>query len=136
MNDGEDIQYRPVHSADAGIGFEGDGELVQRVPVVEPEIYREPDETTGQRADTMEAIKSLVSLLTQNSSALRAGQNLHLLAYWLGVSECKTHAELASKLNVSPGRVSQIIAEFPSELASLRNLKRRTAKAQTISEGQ
>ena len=66
--------------------------------------------------------------LCADGDALTAGRRLMLLAYLAGQLECSTNRELARKLKVSPGRVSQLMAELPEDFASLMRLKRRAIK--------
>jgi hypothetical protein len=118
------IQHNQTQAASSGFGYEA-GECV---PVVLPPDVDDKVESDA-RADSMQAVLNLIALMTTNATPLQTGQRIHLLAYQLGLTAHKTHAELGRKLNVSPGRVSQIIRELPSELRALVNLNSRTAKA-------
>jgi hypothetical protein len=124
---GDDIQHKQTFTAPPGFGFEAG----ERVPIVLP-VDSDNETETEQRGDSRPGLLKLIALLTENATPLQAGQRMHLIAYLVGVSDCKTHTDFARKLNVSPGRVSQIIRELPSELSAVCNLKSRTAKAHSI----
>ena len=101
--------------------------------------FQYPDESgdapgATPRQDLQSAILEFLRQLTGDSTALLAGQRLHLLAYLAGVSDCRTQRELADRLNVSPGRVTQILQALPSELQGMAQLKRRTAKRRAFGE--
>lgn len=124
--DDSGIQHKRTPVASSGFGFDDAGE---RVPVVMPGA-----ESDGEvpQADSLRILLELVALMTKNATPLQTGQQMHLIAYLLNVSDCKTHAEVARQLNVTPGRVSQILRELPAELAHLSDLKSRTAKARGL----
>jgi hypothetical protein len=92
----------------------------------------EPEAAT--RADLQAAILEFLRQLTADTPALLAGQRLHLLAFLAGATAYRTQRELADALNVSPGRLSQILHALPSELQSVARLKGRTAKRRAVSE--
>jgi hypothetical protein len=124
--DDSGIQHKHTPVTSSGFGFDDSGE---RVAVVLPDSESEGD---VPQTDSLRILKNLVALLTENATPLQTGQRMHLIAYLVGVSDCKTHAEVARQLNVSPGRVSQISRELPAELARLSDLKSRTAKARGL----
>jgi DNA-directed RNA polymerase specialized sigma subunit len=86
------------------------------------------------RADAQTIIGEFLSMMTAGATALQVGQRMIVLAYLAGRVEANTQRELARALNVSPSRVTQIMAEIPSELQSLCRLKGRTAKPRAIGE--
>jgi hypothetical protein len=126
------IQHKQTHVAPSGFGFDDAGE---RVPVVEPQVLGEEAETDDARADSMQTIMRFIKLVVTDASPLKTGQRVHLFAHLCGLTDYKTDAEFARKLNVSPGRVSQIREELPSELRVFGLLKSRTAKARPFSVG-
>ena len=81
----------------------------------------------------IEIIAKFLRIITNQNTALQAGQRVYALAYLLGISNLQTQRELARQLNVSSGRVTQILQAFPIELRSLCRLKGRTAKRGAIS---
>jgi hypothetical protein len=123
-----DIQHKQTHAASSGFAYEAGG----LVPVVMPEDH-EVESAANPRADVMQGIMNFIELMTRNATSLQTGQRVHLLAYQLGLKSFKTHAEFARQLKVTPGRVSQIIREMPSELNALACLKSRAAKGRGLS---
>ena len=113
--------------------FDDDGNPVLTVEPVYPDDAPEAD----TREDTLAAILELLRNLTEDDGQplppLLTGQRLHLLAYLAGVTDCRTQRQLATRLNVSPGRVTQILQALPSELQALARLKGRTAKRRAYS---
>ena len=109
--------------------FDDDGNPVLTVEPVYPDDAPEAD----TREDTLAALVEFLRQLTADAPALLAGQRLHLLAYLCGASDCATQRQLATRLNVSPGRVTQILQALPSELQALARLKGRTAKRRAYS---
>jgi hypothetical protein len=83
-------------------------------------------------ADAQSIIAAFLRMMTTDAPALLVGQRVMLLAYLTGQTDCKTSRELATRLNVTPARVSQILRTIPQELASLCRLKSRTAKRRRI----
>jgi hypothetical protein len=83
---------------------------------------RAPDR---RRADLEEVVSEFLRMMTANGNALQVGQRMIVLAYLAGKTDCRTHAELAERLNISAGRVSQILSDIPMAFYSLCRLKRR-----------
>ena len=132
------IQHKQTFPASPGYGFDDAGE---RVPTVTMSDACADEQGCGgaedgfAKTDLQRALLRLVELLTADATPLQTGQRMHLMAYFLGVSGCKTQAELARELNVSPGRVSQISKELPGEFARLSLLKSRAAKGGGLGKG-
>ena len=84
----------------------------------------EPDESDARN----EIVSGLLRLLAGDSDHATCGRRLIVTAYLSGaLPDCSTDRELAKRLNISPGRVSQIIAEIRSKIPSLAKCKRRQA---------
>ena len=98
------------------IGFDFD-EVDARLAGEEPE----PPAQAAARA-RQEATRRLLMLLATNADSYRVGQRTILLAYMLGVSDCQTQAELAERMNLSPGRISQALNILRREFATLARL--------------
>lgn len=82
----------------------------------------EPDESDARN----EIVSGLLRLLAGNGDHAACGRRLIVTAYLSGaLPEIATHRELATRLNISPGRVSQIFSEIRSILPSLAKCKRR-----------
>jgi len=124
------IQHKPRLP---NIPFEDDGQPCASVGFTYPkdETDATPD---AMRKDAQAAILEFLRQLTEDSTALLAGQRLHLLAYLAGVTDCRTHRELAQRLNVTPSRVTQILQSLPQELQSVARLRGRTAKRRATIE--
>ena len=112
--------------------FDDDGNPVATVDFAYPDDAPEAD----TRGDTLAALVEFLRQLTEDDGqplpALLAGQRLHLLAFLAGASDCQTQRQLATRLNVSAGRVSQILASLPTSLRCMARLKRRAAKRPAI----
>lgn len=74
------------------------------------------------------AVGEFLRMMVADATPLQAGQRVIVLAYLAGKTEAKTQRDLAQLLNVSPGRVTQIMQAIPSVLQSLCRLKGRQAK--------
>ena len=75
-----------------------------------------------------EIVSGLLRLLAGNGDHATCGRRLIVTAYLSGaLPDCSTDRELAKRLNISPGRVSQIIADLRSKIPSLAKCKRRQA---------
>ena len=101
--------------------FDDDGNPVATVDFAYPDDAPEAD----TRGDTLAALVEFLRQLTADTPALLAGQRLHVLAFLAGATPYVTQRELAEALNVTPARVSQILARLPSEWQSVARLKRR-----------
>ena len=124
----EDLDIAP----EMPLAFDEAGEPV----AVSHPVYETADDDEGDtiRADAQTIIGEFLRMMTASATALQVGQRMIVLAYLTGKFEANTQRELATALNVSPGRVTQIMAEIPSELQGLSRLKGRTAKRRAISE--
>jgi hypothetical protein len=80
----------------------------------EPEPIQQDEARSRQ-----ETARRLLMLLTTNADSYRAGQRAILLAYLCGVSDCQTQAELAERMSLSPGRISQALNILRREFAML-----------------
>jgi hypothetical protein len=127
-----DSQHKPTRHAPTVYGFDDEGE---RVPVVAPPEDCGDDEAVASEAERIVQdrkplafiLRELVALLVTAKTPLQLWQFVQVLAFFFDMSDCRTLTQLASKLNVSKGRVSQIISALPCELRFLRHLKRRPA---------
>lgn len=97
--------------------------------VTMPDIFGDdPEPSADNRLESQEIVAGFIRLLeSQNLPPLAIGQQVVVLAYLTGQSDCRTQRELARRLNVSPGRVCQILRDLPSDLQPMRRLQRRTA---------
>ncbi len=127
MND-SGIQHKQTRVAPSGFGFDDGGE---RVPVTQPDILEKETETET-REDGLQAVLNFIALVITDAGPYKTGQRVHLLAHHFGLSDCKTDKELARKLNLSPGRVSQIKADLRDRLRDIVSLTSRTAKARPL----
>jgi hypothetical protein len=64
------------------------------------------------RADTREALLKLVGWLAIGKSRDQSGNMVHILAHYLRLPGYRTQSELAGKLGMTQGRVSQLIKEI------------------------
>jgi hypothetical protein len=77
----------------------------------------EPDQQLGALAaqrSRLEIITRLIGLLAAGD-AKKAGRRVHALAFILHASDCRNQRDLAKRLGVTPGRVSQILNEVKHE---------------------
>lgn len=111
-----------------GAGWEND----ELIAVTTTGSYGGPPSDELTRPHAQEIIAGFLRLITDGASALMVGQRVLMLAYLAGQSDCKTHAEFADRLKVTPGRVSQILRTIPPEFAALARLKARTVSARPV----
>lgn len=71
----------------------------------------------------IEALRNLLGFLTSGADATACGQRVHLIAYMIKQSECRTQRELAKRLGLTPGRISQALNEVRRELSMIAGLK-------------
>jgi hypothetical protein len=132
MTEGPSIQYRPPHKGAAGFGFSDAGE---RIAVALPECNEPPEVEllgrlkeagaifpddavaleiireaglTQSRGDDHQTILKFITLLTHDT-VLNAGQAVFIMAYGLGLLDCKTQKQLADRMGITQARVSQLI---------------------------
>jgi hypothetical protein len=102
-------------------------------PKVIPGLELILDEAGDRRGVSgLDAMTEFLGMITANSTALQIGQRVVALAYFMGKTKAKTQRGLAVLLNVTPGRITQIIGEIPAPLRGLCRLKGRTAKRRAI----
>ena len=109
MNDAFDDDGQPIGTTE--IDFEA---MDARLAGEEPEPIQQDEARSRQ-----ETARRLLMLLTTNADSYRAGQRAILLAYLCGVSDCQTQAELAERMSLSPGRISQALNILRREFAML-----------------
>ena len=76
------------------------------------EIIRADDQHQQGRADCQQIILKLIVRLTSGRTAKQAGQFAIVLAHQLKLPGCQTQSELAEKMEITQGRVSQLINEI------------------------
>jgi len=133
-------QFQPQDDDDATdqeapempMAFDSEGRPIK---VTHPifETMDEDEDATRHSNARGEIVAGLMRMLTHNADAAKAGQRLLVVAYLSGaIPECKTHRDLAARLNISPGRVSQIINDLRAIMPSLavcNSRQRRSVKA-------
>ena len=77
------------------------------------------------RSDFQEKLADFLQWLAAGGSVKQAGRKAILLAHLAGKSGCKTDKELARRLNISSGRLSQLRAEIIDDFGSLGRCNRR-----------
>lgn len=90
-------------------------------------FYSPPDDDTQDdpRSDFQEKLAGFLQWLAAGATVEQAGRKAILLAHLAGKSGCKTDKELARRLNISGGRVSQLRAEIIDDFGSLGRCNRR-----------
>jgi len=110
MKEGDDSQHKPA---------------IQGAPLDQDFVFfddpwqdRPPDTSdTEQRAFEYRRVLSVViELITRKATPKRCGQRAFAVAHALRLGTCRTQRDLAKKLRVTPGRVSQILNEVKREL--------------------
>src|ERR1017187_10147362 len=76
------------------------------------EIIRADDHHQQGRADCQQIILKLIVLLTRGGTAKRVGQFAVVLAHQFQLPGFQTQSELGEKMEVTQGRVSQLINEI------------------------
>jgi hypothetical protein len=113
-----------IDGPDLIAAFDGEG---RPVAVTHP-VYETAD-GTGNEADTRseftEKLNRFLQWLVASGSAEKAGRTVFLIAHMAGQSGCKSDAELARKLNISAGRLSQLRADISRGFESLDKCNRR-----------
>jgi hypothetical protein len=95
-------------------------------PVAVSHPVYEPDESRGDdaRKDFQEKIAGFLGWMA-SGSVRQAGRRAILLAHLAGKSGCLTDRQLAKKLNISPGRISQLRSEIIGDFGGLGRCNRR-----------
>ena len=57
----------------------------------------------------LQGARETLTLITNDADGTQAGTKAHLLAFILGCSPCATQKDLALRLGLTPGRVSQML---------------------------
>ena len=95
------------------------------VAVSDP-VYETADDTQDDpRSDFQEKLATFLEWLAAGATVEQAGRKAILLAHLAGKSGCKTDKELARRLNISGGRISQLRAEIIDDFGSLGRCNRR-----------
>jgi DNA-directed RNA polymerase specialized sigma24 family protein len=106
--------------------FDDHGKPVQAVGFVYPADEPEPeppDAVDGAAAartafDRRRAAAAIIEILIAGTTMKQAGQRAFVLAYVLKLCPCRTQKELAKRLGVTPGRVSQILNAVKRAIAA------------------
>ena len=98
-----------------------------RAVAVSHPIFETPgdDPQDDPRSDFQEKLAGFLQWLAAGNSVEQAGRRAILLAHLAGKSGCKNDKELARKLNISGGRISQLRAEIIGEFGSFGRCNRR-----------
>jgi len=89
-------------------------------------IYETADEAQDDpRSDFQEKLANFLQWLADGATVEQAGRKAILLAHLAGKSGCKTDKELARRLNISGGRISQLRAEIIGDFGGLGRCNRR-----------
>ena len=106
------------------INFDDDSQPVGTVDFDFGAVEREPEAAAHEEAARMrqETTLRLLQFLTTKATAKQAGQRLHMLAFLLHASDCRTQRDLARRLRLTPGRVSQALNSAKREFAMLARL--------------
>ena len=77
-----------------------------------------PDSVTDAKLafDRRQAAAAILEILVADATPLLAGQRAFLLAHKLKLSGCKTSRQLAARMGITEGRVSQIAKAFNAHL--------------------
>ena len=118
------IQFKkPHHGSD--LSFE-DGQPVAVAPFDYPD---EPDEAQPTQPnsideahvalDRRQAAAVILEILTRGATVKQAGQRAFILSHALRLGTCRTQRELAARLRLTPGRVSQLLNTLKGLLTPL-----------------
>ncbi len=122
MNDDDNIELEN-DAPELPVAFDESGHPV----AVSPPVYETPDDDTqdAPRSDFQEKLADFLQWLVADATVEQAGRKAILLAHLAGKSGCKTDKELARRLNISGGRISQLRAEIIDDFGSLGRCNRR-----------
>jgi hypothetical protein len=95
-----------------------DGRVVPAIEFVYPEASGELSEDDAVRL-RRESIIRLLGFLCHRGTPRKIGVRVLLLAHLLGTGDCRTQRELAARLRISPGRVSQALKALRREFKRL-----------------
>ena len=82
-----------------------------------------PDPHNDRTQIRIEALRNLLGFLTTGADAAACGQRVHLIAFMFKLGECRTQRELAIRLGLTPGRISQALNNLRREFAMRTGLK-------------
>lgn len=110
--------------APSNLAFDDRGEVVPTVGFDFDAVEAHPDGEPEQSQDDVararrETLFRLLHCLTTGAGTKRIGQRALVLAFLAGATPFKTQKELAAKLGVSAGRVSQILNSAKRNFAKL-----------------
>jgi hypothetical protein len=109
--------------------FDSDGRPCQ---VQDPAVYDEPDpaetDAGALRVEFAAALAALLVWIGDSKTVLAAGRRALIVSHAAGKSGCKSDAELAQRLNISKGRVSQLRAELEDYSPGMARCNRRQIK--------
>ena len=121
MNDDDNIELEN-DAPELPVAFDEAGHPV----AVSCPVYETPDETQDDpRREFQEKLATFLQWLAAGSNVEQAGRKVILLAHLAGKSGCKNDKELARRLNISGGRISQLRAEIIDDFGSLGRCNRR-----------
>jgi hypothetical protein len=107
------------------LGFDDVG---RPVPVEHPAVYDveiEGDERDQARDELLEKLCSFVDWIAGDGNVKKAGRRAVLAQHLAGRGGCRTDSELASRLNITPGRLSQLRAEMEAVWPGFGRCNRR-----------
>jgi|SRR6185312_6992679 len=112
------IQHKPTLDASA-LAIENDSYV--------PATGFDFDALTGDGIQNDERVKlwadgamAMLALVNAGNTTERAGRRARLIAFFLGVSDCKNQSELAVKVGMTPPAVSQQLNSLHGEFARIR----------------
>jgi hypothetical protein len=96
------------------------------VPFEFPEDDPFPAEAEPSREQALEAMVGIVQLLLESRTPNAAWRRLYVLAWELHLlPEIRSQCDLAKKLGVSPGQITNLKAEWAAMFGRKRNAGRR-----------
>jgi hypothetical protein len=122
---GDAPPVKPWHSA----AVDGDGNILE-TDIAAPPVDGEPDAAntnTASNGDFAEMLAVFLAWQIAGGDVETAGRRAWTVAHLAGKSGCETDAELAAKLNISPGRISQLRAEIQANFGTFGKCNGRVA---------